>query len=156
MHGVATSRKPSATWRSWSACPRSAEDCTPPARETDMATLRIPKEETTITDPVEVRARLAAAGITHKRWRPSHPVAADAAADEVLRAYAQEIDLLKQEGGYVTADVIDVKPDTPGLDAMLAKFRREHWHDEDEVRFILEGRGLCHNPPRAGGVPPHS
>ncbi len=117
-----------------------------------MATLRIPKEETTITDPVEVRARLAAAGITHRRWRPSHPVAADAVADEVLRAYAAEIDLLKQEGGYVTADVIDVKPDTPGLDAMLAKFRREHWHDEDEVRFILEGRGVFHIHPREGAV----
>jgi 1,2-dihydroxy-3-keto-5-methylthiopentene dioxygenase len=37
-----------------------------------------------------------------------------------------------------------VKPDTPNLDAMLAKFSREHWHDEDEVRFIVEGRGIFH------------
>jgi 1,2-dihydroxy-3-keto-5-methylthiopentene dioxygenase len=62
----------------------------------------------------------------------------------VLEAYAPEIERLKQEGGYVTADVIDVRPDTPGLEAMLEKFRREHWHDEDEVRFIVDGSGLFH------------
>ena len=63
-----------------------------------------------------------------------------------------EIDRLKAEGGYVTADVIDVKPTTPGLEGMLAKFRREHWHDEDEVRFIIEGRGIFHIHPREGAV----
>ena len=68
----------------------------------------------------------------------------DASAETVLAAYAPEIDALKARGGYVTADVIDVKPDTPNLDVMLAKFNREHWHDEDEVRFIIEGRGLFH------------
>ncbi len=60
--------------------------------------------------------------------------------------------MLKQRGGYVTADVIDVKPETPNLDVMLAKFSREHWHDEDEVRFIVEGRGLFHVHPHSGPV----
>ena len=55
-----------------------------------------------------------------------------------------QIETLKRRGGYVTADVIDVNPETPNLDAMLAKFSKEHWHDEDEVRFIIEGRGLFH------------
>ena len=32
---------------------------------------------------------------------------------------------------------------------MLDKFSSEHWHDEDEVRFIVEGRGLFHIHPRA-------
>jgi 1,2-dihydroxy-3-keto-5-methylthiopentene dioxygenase len=35
---------------------------------------------------------------------------------------------------------------------MLAKFRREHWHDEDEVRFIIEGRGIFHIHPLQGPV----
>jgi 1,2-dihydroxy-3-keto-5-methylthiopentene dioxygenase len=35
---------------------------------------------------------------------------------------------------------------------MLAKFRREHWHDEDEVRFVLEGRGVFFIHPREGSV----
>ena len=75
-----------------------------------------------------------------------HP---DAPAEEILRAYQPEIDQLKSQGGYVTADVIDVSPETPGLDAMMAKFSSEHTHSEDEVRFILKGRGLFHiHPPR--------
>jgi 1,2-dihydroxy-3-keto-5-methylthiopentene dioxygenase len=35
-----------------------------------------------------------------------------------------------------------VKPETPNLDAMLARFDKEHTHAEDEVRFILAGRGI--------------
>ena len=76
----------------------------------------------------------------------------DASAEEILAAYAPEIEKLKVRGGYVTADVIDVKPGTPGLEAMLAKFNREHWHDEDEVRFIIQGRGLFHIHPPEGPV----
>ena len=32
-------------------------------------------------------------------------------------------------------------------DAMLARFNTEHWHDEDEVRLIIEGRGVFHVHP---------
>ena len=36
---------------------------------------------------------------------------------------------------------------------MLAKFSKEHTHTEDEVRFILQGRGVFHiNPSRPAGV----
>jgi 1,2-dihydroxy-3-keto-5-methylthiopentene dioxygenase len=52
----------------------------------------------------------------------------------------------------VTADVIDVNAATPGLDEMLAKFSREHWHDEDEVRFIIAGHGLFHIHSKTGQV----
>lgn len=69
-------------------------------------------------------------------------MAEEATADAVLAAYAAEIDAMKQAGGYTSADVIDVTPETPGLEAMLAKFDREHTHSEDEVRFIVAGRGI--------------
>jgi len=69
-----------------------------------------------------------------------------------LRAYEGQVSELKRRGGYVTADVIDVKPDTPGLDTMLAKFNIEHRHDEDEVRYIIAGRGLFHIHPASGPV----
>ena len=35
---------------------------------------------------------------------------------------------------------------------MLQKFKTEHWHDEDEVRFIIEGRGVFHIHPPNGPV----
>jgi 1,2-dihydroxy-3-keto-5-methylthiopentene dioxygenase len=112
-----------------------------------MAVVRIPDEGRTITDEDAVRRALARVGIDYERWQPAHPLPAGAPAEEVLAAYAAEIDRLKKTGGYVTADVIDVSPQTPNLDAMLAKFSREHWHDEDEVRFILRGRGVFHIHP---------
>jgi len=117
-----------------------------------MAIINIPDEDRTITDPTEIVSFLSGIGIAYEQWEPSHPVAASAPADELLAAYSGEIDELKASGGYVTADVIDVTPQTPGLDAMLAKFNREHWHDEDEVRFIIEGRGIFHIRPENGPV----
>ena len=117
-----------------------------------MAVVRIPDQNRTLTDTDEVKQYLSGIGIDYERWSPSWPVATDASAEEMLAAYSLEIDRLKAQGAYVTADVIDVKPDTPGLEAMLAKFRSEHWHDEDEVRFIVRGRGLFHIHPRQGPV----
>jgi 1,2-dihydroxy-3-keto-5-methylthiopentene dioxygenase len=117
-----------------------------------MAIVRIPEENRTLSDPHEIGRYLAAIGIDYERWEPEHPVPANAPPEEILVAYSREIERLKSFGGYVTADVIDVKPETPGLDAMLAKFNREHWHDEDEVRFIIKGRGLFHIHPRQGPV----
>ena len=112
-----------------------------------MALVKIPSEQRTLDQRADVTAFLAGHGIEYETWAPAHAVSADAPAEAILAAYGREIDALKQRGGYVTADVIDVKPDTPNLDAMLARFNREHWHDEDEVRFIIEGRGLFHIHP---------
>ena len=94
-----------------------------------------------VRDEPEIRATLAELGIDYERWDLSAcPV--DAPAEAVLAAFAAEIDEMKRRGGYMTADVIDVNPQTPGLDAMLARFDKEHTHSEDEVRFILAGRGI--------------
>ncbi|HEY1424311.1 MAG TPA: cupin domain-containing protein [Candidatus Acidoferrum sp.] len=117
-----------------------------------MATVHIPDEKQTLTQKEEICAYLSTIGITYEQWQPAHQIAEGASAEEVLAAYAPEIDRLKREGGYVAADVIDVMPTTPGLDAMLNRFNSEHWHDEDEVRFIIEGRGLFHIHPREGNV----
>lgn len=117
-----------------------------------MAILRIPEENRTLTEPAEIAKCLAGFGIEFERWNLSRPVTADAPAAEILESYSAEIEKLKARGCYVTADVIDVKPETPGLDGMLAKFNREHWHDEDEVRFVIQGRGVFHIHPRQGPV----
>ncbi len=106
-----------------------------------MAVLRYPSEDRVVENESEIRADLAALGIDYERWDLSR-VAADASAEDVLAAYVAEIEAMKQRGGYVTADVIDVNPQTPNLDTMLARFDKEHTHSEDEVRFILAGRGI--------------
>jgi len=116
-----------------------------------MATVRIPDEQRTLTDQREVTEYLATLGIDYERWPLSQRAAANAPPDAVLAAYAPEIEQLKARGGYVTADIIDVTAATPNLETMLAKFSTEHWHDEDEVRFIIRGRGLFHIHPCEGG-----
>jgi 1,2-dihydroxy-3-keto-5-methylthiopentene dioxygenase len=117
-----------------------------------MARVRIPEEQRTLDQPQTVRSFLAVYGIDYEQWPIPHTVSSDATADAVLEAYADKVDELKARGGYVTADVIDVNPATPGLDTMLARFSKDHWHDEDEVRFIVDGRGLFHIHPPTGPV----
>ena len=106
-----------------------------------MAVLRFPELSRTFDNESDIRDELAALGIDYERWSLDR-VGTDASAAEVLSAYAVEIEEMKRRGGYVTADVIDVNPATPNLETMLARFDKEHTHDEDEVRFILAGRGI--------------
>lgn len=115
-----------------------------------MAIIRIPEENRILREVADITAYLASIEIDYQRWEATHPVAPDAPPEQILAAYDAEIRALKLRGGYLTADVIDVSPATPDLDIMLAKFNREHWHDEDEVRFIIQGRGLFHIRPRRG------
>lgn len=117
-----------------------------------MAIITIPDENRTITDAAEMQQFLSSIDIDYERWQPSQTVSSEASAEEILTAYANDINKLKELGGYVTADIIDVKPTTPGLSEMLAKFKSEHWHDDDEVRFIIEGRGVFHIHPSNGPV----
>jgi 1,2-dihydroxy-3-keto-5-methylthiopentene dioxygenase len=117
-----------------------------------MATVRIPEEKRSIDNPEQIAVFLGQYGIDYERWTPESRAATDAGPEAILEAYATQIRQLKARGGYVTADVIDVKPDTPGLEGMLARFNSEHWHDEDEVRFIVDGRGLFHVHPSQAPV----
>jgi 1,2-dihydroxy-3-keto-5-methylthiopentene dioxygenase len=117
-----------------------------------MAVVRIPEEHRDLTEFEAVRDYLAGIGIEHERWQTDVVLPRGATSEQVLNAYSAEIERLKKKGGYVTADVIDISSDTPGLDAMLARFNIEHSHDEDEVRFILAGRGLFHIHPKVGPV----
>jgi 1,2-dihydroxy-3-keto-5-methylthiopentene dioxygenase len=112
-----------------------------------MAIVTVPAESRKITDPAEIKAFLKDHGIDYSVWPLADRVDPAAPAAEILAAYDPEIAELKRRGGFVTADVIDVYPDTPNLDTMLAKFSKEHTHTEDEVRFILQGRGVFHINP---------
>ena len=118
-----------------------------------MAVITVPSENRRIDDPGAVAAYLRPLGIRYERWPLEERCDPDATNDDILAAYAPEIERLKAEGGYVTADVINVTPDTPDLDAMLQKFNKEHTHTEDEVRFIVKGRGVFHVHPPDGRGP---
>lgn len=117
-----------------------------------MASVTIPSQDKTITDVSEISEFLAQFGIWYRKFQGDVGSLESCTNDEILAAFDEPISLLKEEGGYVTADVINIKPETENLEAMLAKFDKEHWHDEDEVRFIVEGNGLFHIHPTDGPV----
>ena len=117
-----------------------------------MAVLTICDQNRTLEDESEIRNYLRRLGIDYERWPICGHVADNDSAEMILETFADQIKRLKASGGYVTADIIDVTPDTPGLEEMLAKFDREHWHDEDEVRFIISGRGIFHIHSKTGEV----
>jgi 1,2-dihydroxy-3-keto-5-methylthiopentene dioxygenase len=113
-----------------------------------MARIRIQDENREITGTEEIQEFLRPFGISYEKWDVEGRVGPEATNEEILAAYAPEVERLKKAGGFVTADVINVTPATPNLDAMLAKFNKEHTHSEDEVRFTVKGGGVFHiHPP---------
>ncbi len=117
-----------------------------------MATVQIPDQNRVLTESQEIVDFLMPFGISYETWQVDGRLSPTATDAEILSEYAVEIEKVKSDGGYVTADVINVKPDTPNLDAMLQRFNKEHTHSEDEVRFTVEGRGVFHLHPEGGPV----
>ena len=104
-----------------------------------------------LLDPSEIEAFLAGHGLWYRSFE-TELLPLDATDEEILALLAPTIRELEEQGGYTTADVISVTPNTPGLDAMMQKFTTEHVHSEDEVRLIVSGRGLFHVHPESGSV----
>jgi 1,2-dihydroxy-3-keto-5-methylthiopentene dioxygenase len=117
-----------------------------------MASVFIPSENRTIESKEEILAFLQPFGVWYEHWPVQGRLDPAATDRDILDEYAPEIEKVKQAGGYVTADVINVNADTPNLDAMLQKFNKEHTHSEDEVRFTVSGKGIFHLHPENGPV----
>ncbi|HXE71243.1 MAG TPA: cupin domain-containing protein [Candidatus Nitrosotenuis sp.] len=94
---------------------------------------------------------LRARGIDYQRWDvegvPAHLRVFGKMSEEDQRAllslWGEQLEALMKANGYQTADVIAVSEETtPNLDQMLDRFRPEHYHTEDEVRFVVGGSGV--------------
>lgn len=107
-----------------------------------MAILTIPDKQQVLDQPEDIRAYLNARGVIYEQWQAAIPLADDASQEDVLAAYAHQLEPYMSANGYRTADVIQVNPDTPNIEALRAKFLSEHTHTEDEVRFFVAGEGM--------------
>ncbi len=113
-----------------------------------MARLTVPEKSLTIHKAEAIKAYVEPYSMWFEHWDVSSRLdSTDISNEEILAEFKPEIEILSKRGGFVTADIINVSPDTPGLDAMLAKFSIEHTHSEDEVRFVISGRGIFHINP---------
>ncbi len=97
--------------------------------------------ERVIQDGEQIADVLAEQGILFERW-PTRDLPAGASQDDILEAYAGEVDRLKRERGFQSADVISLQADNPQKDTFRRKFLDEHIHSEDEVRFFVRGQGI--------------
>ncbi len=92
-------------------------------------------------DGARIAQELEKVGVRFERWKATAVLPPSAGQEEVLAAYAKDVERLKQIGGYKTQDVVRMHPDHPDRKAARAKFLNEHIHEDDEVRFFVEGSG---------------
>ncbi|WP_229402688.1 1,2-dihydroxy-3-keto-5-methylthiopentene dioxygenase [Micromonospora okii] len=97
--------------------------------------------------PDEIREALSPLDVQFEQWELGRQLASDASPDHVLAAYRPEVDRICAQGGFRLVDVVRMKPDETDpqwpdkAHAARTKFLSEHTHDEDEVRFFVEGSG---------------
>jgi 1,2-dihydroxy-3-keto-5-methylthiopentene dioxygenase len=107
-----------------------------------MAILSIPNQQVQLKDPQEIRAFMNQRGIFFDQWFCDVLFDDSASTEEILAAYAVDLDPFMKSGGYQTADVISINSSTENYAAIRAKFLAEHTHSEDEIRFFVDGQGL--------------
>jgi 1,2-dihydroxy-3-keto-5-methylthiopentene dioxygenase len=94
------------------------------------------------TNANEITALLSAMGVTFERWKASFPIDSSTTSEQILEAYAKDIQVFKDAGGYQTVDVVSMHANHPDKVAFREKFLSEHIHTEDEIRFFVNGKGL--------------
>ena len=94
------------------------------------------------TDFIAIQQQLKNIGAQFERWEATFTLATDADQASVLDAYASSIDKLRHQCNFQSVDVMKLTSDNPEKAAFRQKFLAEHIHDDFEVRFFVEGRGL--------------
>jgi 1,2-dihydroxy-3-keto-5-methylthiopentene dioxygenase len=92
------------------------------------------------TDAGRIAEVLGGIGVGFERW-PTRDLADGVTDAAILDAYGADIRRLSEVGGYRSADIARIRRGTPDIAPIRAKFLDEHIHDEDEVRFFVEGQG---------------
>ncbi len=103
------------------------------------------------TDLSFIQPRLSKLGITLRHWPAPEDSRAqallnqqalnDTEKEELLKSVENRFEELKRDKGYATRDMVVIHEAIPGLNDMLAKFDKIHLHTDDEVRYILSGKG---------------
>lgn len=104
----------------------------------------------TLTEASDIEAVLQPLGVRLASWPVNpemsalleQPVLTDEEKEQLLRGHDARFEQLRHTLGYQTRDLVVLHPDVPGLDGMLAKFDRCHYHTDDEVRYIIAGEGV--------------
>jgi 1,2-dihydroxy-3-keto-5-methylthiopentene dioxygenase len=93
-------------------------------------------------DEAQIRDALARIEVRFERWAASAPLTSVDQDDDILAAYRPEIQRLERAHAFQSIDVLRCLPDHPQKAQLRAKFLTEHTHDDDEVRFFVEGAAM--------------
>jgi 1,2-dihydroxy-3-keto-5-methylthiopentene dioxygenase len=93
-------------------------------------------------DGSQISNALREVGVCFERWDASRQLSTHDDDDAIMKAYATDIERLIRANGYRSVDVLRCLPDNPRKAELRSKFLSEHTHDEDEVRFFVEGAGV--------------
>jgi len=94
------------------------------------------------TDETRIREQLARINVHFERWPAHRSLASTDQDQDILAAYQPEIQRLEQVNAFQSVDVLRCLPDHPQREQLRAKFLAEHTHDDDEVRFFVEGSAM--------------
>jgi len=94
------------------------------------------------SDSRQIQHQLADIGVQFETWDAAAELSASATQEAILAAYSTQVDSLKDQHGFTTADVISLNPDHPDRATLRQKFLSEHTHSDFEVRFFVAGQGL--------------
>jgi len=100
------------------------------------------KELLDTRDYEKIAQEMNGIGVKFERWEATQTLSDSADQEEVIRAYQDSVDRLKQEYGFQSEDVVSLNPDHPDKKAFREKFLDEHTHSDFEVRFFVDGSGL--------------
>lgn len=100
----------------------------------------------------EIASILDACGVSLDFWpvrangRTEKLLGEDALEEEGKEAILLEQDLyferLRAAHGYLARDLIVIFPGMTGLSGLLDRFLPIHYHEDDEVRYIVDGEGV--------------
>ncbi|MGK7928204.1 MAG: acireductone dioxygenase [Spirulina sp.] len=115
-----------------------------------MAELKFENQQI-VTDLDKIQRELAPLSIKLDRWPTGDApetiaLLAKESLEEpekesLLQALDHYFQQLQAEDGYQSRDLVVLHPHVPQLEALLSKFDRCHTHDDDEVRYIIDGEG---------------
>ncbi|MGE4531124.1 MAG: cupin domain-containing protein [Acidithiobacillus sp.] len=116
-----------------------------------MATLQHAGQSAIWTDPAQISTLLASLGVVLDHL-PVQEAAAHALLakpeldveqqEALLVALDQVFRRLQQERGYQERDLVVLYPGHPLLEELNTRFHRIHTHDDEEVRYIVDGEGV--------------
>lgn len=105
-----------------------------------------------LDDASAIAAELATVGVRFERWQAGQPLAVGASEAAVLAAYRPQVAELQTQYGCESVDVVAMYPDHPEAEALRRRFLDEHTHDDFEIRFFVEGRGVFYLRPEDGRI----